>query len=308
MSRIAIVKALSLGLSLLLLAACSSNPTGSEPAATSNGSGTKAGPKAGTYGTARLSLNVGKVGALSKGSAISMKKLILTAVATGDKPDTVRDTSAISGNSQQTVLRSLKLKPKSSWILYAKTLDQKDSVVHQGTTPAFSIKLQDTTTVTLILQSRFTMYQATFANLPYMTAFGSDKVGVAINRLVLKVDGVAKADSSVKDAFSPTQTVVLGFDYVAVGTHNITLEAHGLTGKYTGILYSGSASIATVPGEDGTKTIVLNWAGPNSGVGQASIIVGHVGKMSINPVFSDSEAGKDSPLDANSGKGNDDKL
>ncbi len=304
MTRTRIARVIPLFVSLALLAACSNNPTG--PTVSASGGGAKE-SKAGTYGTAQFSLQVGKVGALTKTSAISMKKLILTAVATGDKPDTVRDTSSISGNDQQTVHRSLKLKPKSSWILYAKTLDQKDSVVHQGTTQAFSIKLQDTTNVTLILQSRFTMYQATFSNLPYSTSFGSDKVGVAINRLVLKVDGVAKADSSVKDAFTPIQTVILGFDYVAVGQHNITLEAYGITGKYTGILYSGALSITTVPGEDGTRAVVLNWAGPNSGAASASIIVGHVGKMNLNPTFSD-DAGKDSPLDANNGAGNDGKL
>jgi hypothetical protein len=302
MSRINYIKSISICMGLSLLAACSNNPT--EPKAAAAGSGGKE-MKAGTYGTARFSLNVGKVGALSKSSAITMKKLILTAIATGDKPDTVRDTSTIGGNDQQTVNRALKLKPKSTWVLYAKTLDQKDSVVHQGTTQPFSIKLQDTTNVTLILQSRFTMYQATFANLPYSAAVGNEKIGIAINRLVLKVDGVAKADSSVKDAFSPIQTVVLGFDYVSVGSHNITLEAHGITGKYTGILYAGTANVTTVPGEDGKKSVVLNWAGPNTGVGQASIIVGHVGKMEINPVFSDNEAGKDSPLDHDKGKGND---
>ena len=286
MSRIAMVKAVSVSLSLFLLAACSSNPTGSEPSATSNGNGTKAG----SYGAAQFSLQVGKVGALSKSSTISMKKLILTAVGSGDKPDTVRDTSTLTGNEQQTVNRILKLKPKSSWVLYAKTLDQKDSVIHQGTAPAFSVKISDTTKVTLVLQSRFTMYQATFSSLPYSIGFGdekNDRTGVAINRLALKVDGTAKKDSTAKEYFSPTQSVVLGFDYVSVGKHDITLEAYGLVGGKSGLLYTGTASITTIPGEDGSKSITMTWVGPTDGAGNASIIVGKVGKMDVTPNFPD---------------------
>lgn len=285
MSRITLGKAFLAAISVAFFAACSNNPTGPAPAAKADTG--KAKP--GTYGVAKFSLQVGKVGALSKSSSISMKKLILTAVSGGDKPDTVRDTSALSGNDQQTVNRSLKLKPKNSWVLFAKTLDQKDSVVHQGSTQAFSVKLSDTSKVTLILQSRFTMYQASFANLPQSIGFDNDnkgdKVGVAVTRLVLKVDGVIKADSTAKEYFSGLQTIVLNFDYVYVGMHDVTLEAYGQTGTYNGLLYTGTNPINTVPGEDNSRQIVMAWAGPSTGAANASIIVGHVGKMEVTPKF-----------------------
>lgn len=280
------VKALSVSLSLFLLAACSSNPTGSEPAATSKGSGAKAGP----YGAAKFSLQVGKVGALSKSSTITMKKLILTAVAGGEKPDTVRDTSTLSGYDQQTVKRTLKLKPKSSWVLYAKTLDAKDSIIHQGSTQAFSVKINDTSNVTLVLQSRFTMYQATFKDLPYSIGFGderNDRVGVAINRLVMKVDGFAKRDSTNREYFSPTQTIALGFDYVPVGKHEFTLEAYGLVSGLYGLLYTGTVSITTVAGEDGARSVTMSWVGPTDGGAHANIIIGKVGTMELKPNFPD---------------------
>ena len=285
MSRISLGKVFAVAMAVAVVAACTNNPTASDPAA-SAGPG-KAQP--GTYGLAKFSLQVGKVGALSKSSSIGMKKLILTAVAGGDKPDTVRDTSAISGNEQQTVNRTLKLKPRSSWVLFAKTLDLKDSIVHQGSTQAFSVKVSDTSKVTLILQSRFTMYQATFANLPQSIGVDQDnkgdKVGVAVTRLVLRVDGVIKADSTAKEYFSGLQTIVLNFDYVYVGMHDITLEAYGRTGTYNGLLYTGTNPINTVPGEDGSRQIVMAWAGPSTGAANASIIVGHVGKIDVTPKF-----------------------
>ena len=287
MSRISLGKAFAVVMAVAVLAACSNNPTASDPSASAD----TGKPQPGTYGLAKFSLQVGKVGALSKSSTIGMKKLILTAVAGGDKPDTVRDTSAISGNDQQTVNRTLKLKPRSSWVLFAKTLDLKDSIVHQGSTTAFAVKVSDTAKVTLILQSRFTMYQATFANLPQSIGVDADnkgdKVGVAVTRLVLKVDGVIKGDSTAKESFSALQTILLNFDYVYVGKHDITLEAYGQTGTFKGLLYTGTNPINTVPGEDGSRQIVMAWVGPNTGAAAASIIVGHVGKIEVTPKFPD---------------------
>lgn len=287
MPRIAPFRTLTACMGLFLLAACSSNPTGSEPAASAKDKGSKA---AAGYAPVQFSLNVGKVGALRKSSTINMTKLILTAVAGGEKPDTVRDTSALSGHDQQTVKRVLKLKPKSSWVLYAKTLDQKDSIIHQGAAPAFAVKISDTTHVTLVLQSRFTMYTAKFTSLPYSIGFGderNDRVGVAITRLVLKVDGVAKRDSTAKEYFSPTGDVNLAFDYVSVGSHDFTLEAYGIVSGKSGLLYTGTVNITTVPGEDGARTVQMAWVGPSDGGAHANIIVGKVGTMELKPNFPD---------------------
>lgn len=270
---------------LFLMAACSENPTSGDPASLAKGKE----PSGGQYGAVRFDLEVGKVGALSKASAIGLRKLILTAVSGGDKPDTVRDTSALSGYDQQHVKRTLKLKPKPSWVLYAKTLDQKDSIIHQGTAPSFGVKIGDTSNVTLVLQSRFTMYQATFKDLPLSISAGDggDRVGLAISRLVLKVDGVIKGDSTKKDYFGPDRTVALGFDYVPIGQHEFTLEAYGLVLDKYGLLYKGSVSITTVPGEDGARSVNMVWMGPTDGGVHANIIVGKVGTMELKPNFPD---------------------
>lgn len=286
MSKAFFLRAASACLGLFVMAACSSNPTGNEPSASAKDKGAKAGE----YGAVQFSMEVGKVGALSKVSTINLNRLILTAVSVGSKLDTVRDTSALRGYDQQTVKRTLKLKPSAAWVLYAKTLDQKDSIVHQGTAPTFAVKIADTAHVTLVLQSRFTMYQATFKDLPVSIGPGEgngDRVGVAITRLVMKVDGVIKRDSTAKSYFGNDQTVALGFDYVTIGKHEFTLEAYGqVLGKYS-LLYTGTTSITTVPGEDGAKSVTMAWVGPSDGGAHTNIIVGKVGTIELKPYFPD---------------------
>jgi hypothetical protein len=285
-----IARTASACLGLFLLAACSANPTGSDSSASAKGKDAK-GAAAEQYGAVKFSLDVGKVGALSKAaSTAGLKKLILTAVSGGEKPDTVRDTSSLSGYDQQHVKRTLKLKPKSAWVLYAKTLDHKDSVVHQGTAPSFAVKIADTANVTLVLQSRFTRYQATFKDLPISIGPGDgngDKVGVAITRLVMKVDGVVKCDSTAASYFGNDQTVALKFDYVTIGKHDFTLEAYGQVLGKVGLLYTGAVSITTVPGEDGARPVTMTWVGPSDGGMHGNIIVGKVGSIELKPNFPD---------------------
>jgi hypothetical protein len=60
-------------------------------------------------GIVHSSILLGKVGALSKTSAINLQKLILTAVSSATPADTVRDTASVSGNAAVTVLRTLTL-------------------------------------------------------------------------------------------------------------------------------------------------------------------------------------------------------
>src|SRR5688500_6822652 len=77
------------------------------------------------FATVQSTVVLGKVGALGKGSAINLTKLVLTAVSTSTPPDTVRDTATVSGNAQVTVLRTLTLAPLRTWVVNAKSLDAK---------------------------------------------------------------------------------------------------------------------------------------------------------------------------------------
>ncbi len=243
-------------------------------------------PAAEADGAVKASLLLGKVGALSKSSAIDLRKLILEAVSSATPADTVRDTATVSGNSAVTVLRTLTLKPLRNWTVNAKTLDAKDSVVHQGSTASFFVKPADTSAVSLNLTSRFAMYQSNFNTLPdsiSSSTSGTGKDKLNLNRMVLKVDGVIRADSVLASGyFAGGANVSLYFDYITPGSHTVTLEAYGALHTYAGILYSGSSTFSVSAGNDDTRTVTLNWVGPTTGTGKLTVTLGKVGKVIIN--------------------------
>jgi hypothetical protein len=238
------------------------------------------------FGVVKSSVMLGKVGALGKGSAINLQKLILTAVSSASPADTVRDTATISGNDAVTVLRTLTLKPLRNWVITAKSLDAKDSIIHSGSTSSFFVKPADTTGVTLNLTSRFSMYQANFNSLPdsiSSSTSGTGKDKLNLNRVVLKVDGVIMSDSVLATGFyTAGQNVSVFFDYITPGAHSVTLEAYGVLNTYAGILYSGSSSFTVAAGIDETKAVTLNWMGPTTGTGKLTVIIGKVGKVIVN--------------------------
>ncbi len=129
------------------------------------------------------------------------------------------------------------------------------------------------------------MYQANFLNIPdsiSSNTAGTVKQVINVNRLVLKVDGIIQADSS-KTYFTPNTTSVLTFDYVTAGSHSIQLLVYGqLVGNTNWLLYSGTTTINVSGGNDSTVTFPLTWIGPITGVDSTSIIIGKVGKVTLN--------------------------
>jgi hypothetical protein len=236
--------------------------------------------------TVQSSIILGKVGELSKTSAINLTKLVVTAVSSATPPDTVRDTSAVSGNAQVSVLRVLTLAPLRNWVVSAKSLDAKDSVIHAGSSASFFVQPADTAVVSLNLTSRFAMYEAHFNTLPdsissSVSGTGKDKLN--LNRVVLLVDGVIKADSALASGyFAPGQTVNVFWDYIAPGTHTVTLEAYGVLHTYTGKLYSGASTFSVTAGNDDTRSVSLGWTGPTTGTGKLTVTLGKVGKVTVN--------------------------
>ncbi len=232
------------------------------------------------------SIELGKVGALAKTSTINLSKLILTAISAATPPDTVRDTSTVSGNASVTVTRTLTLKPLRNWVINAKSLDAKDSVIHSGVSASFFVKPSDTASVAISLASRFSMYQANFNSLPdsiASSASGSGKDKLNLNRVVLKVDGVIKNDSVLSSGyFTAGQSISVFFDYITPGSHAVVLEAYGVLNKFSGILYSGNATLNVAAGIDGTQAVTLNWLGPTTGVNSLTVTIGKVGKVTVN--------------------------
>lgn len=258
---------------------CGSGPTGNTP----DSGGTQ------VVTPARLTVNLGKVGVLSKTSAINLRRLVITAVSSAKPADTVRDTTSLSGSDAVTVQRVVKLKPLLNWTLQVKTLDQKDSVIHQGEAPAFSVKLGDTAEVRLTLASRFSMYQAVFASLPNSIGAGqtgTEKMGININKLVLKIDGQVKTDTTLTTGyFLGGQTVTLHYDYVTPGAHTVVMEAHGSMVGYAGTMFAGGGTFTTTTGEDGSQPVTLNWVGPTTGAERVTLILGRIGKVVLTGGF-----------------------
>jgi hypothetical protein len=244
------------------------------------------GPEKEINATVRSTVVLGKVGVLSKTSTINLAKLVLTAVSSATPADTVRDTSVVTGNAQVVSVRTLTLAPLRNWVVTAKSLDAKDSVVHSGSSASFFVKPADTADVTLNLTSRFAMYEARFNSLPdsissSVSGTGKDKLN--LNRVVLLVDGVIKADSVLASGFfSANQNVNVFWDYITPGNHTVTLEAYGVLHTFTGKLYSGSANFTVTAGTDDTRTLNLNWVGPTTGTGKLTVTLGKVGKVIVN--------------------------
>ncbi|MEO7424014.1 MAG: hypothetical protein ABI036_02440 [Fibrobacteria bacterium] len=268
-----------------LFAACGESPVGSNLA---NGSAVVSKPSA--PGNVNASVLLGKVGALRKTSAITLTKLVLTAVSSATPQDTVNDTVAVTGNDAVTVMRSLTLKPLRDWVISAKSLDMKDSVIHSGSTVSFYVRPADTTAVSLNLTSRYAMYQANFNALPdsiSSTTPGTGKDKLNLNRVVLKVDGEIKADSVLASGyFAAGQNVSIYFDYITPGSHTVTLEAHGAMHTYSGVLYSGSSTFTVAAGNDDTRSVSLGWVGPTTGTGALTVTLGKVGTVVVNGVVS----------------------
>jgi hypothetical protein len=238
-----------------------------------------------TQATVNTTIILGKVGALAKTSTISLSRLIVIGASNATPPDTIKDTIAVTGNAQVTLAKNYTLKPLRSWTLTAKTLDAKDSVIHQGSTASFYVKPADTAAVSLNLSSRFAMYQANFNALPdsiSSSTAGTGKDAIKLKRVVMKVDGAIKADSSAATVFAGGQNVNVFFDYVGIGSHSVILEVYGDLNTFSGLLYSGTTTFSVTAGTDDTKSVSLGWTGPTTGTGKVTVVLGKVGKVTIN--------------------------
>lgn len=238
----------------------------------------------GTDGVVKSDVLLGKVGALSKVAAIDLRKVYF--ILSSSTADTVRDTATVSGFEQVVLHKTWNLKPLRTWTVHARSVDAKDSVIHEGSTPAFYVKPADTVSVNLSLSARFTMYEARFNSLPdsiSSSQAGTGKDKLNLNRVSLKVDGSVKADSlKASGYFAGSQNVTLFFDYITPGSHTVMLEASGKLNGFEGVLYRGTAVFNVASGVDETRTVTLNWVGPTTGSGSLTVTLGRVGKVVVN--------------------------
>lgn len=253
-----------------------------------------------------LKVGIGKVGilakpagmqggALSKTSSISLAKLIFE--LTSNTGDTLRDTLTTSSSpvsinavstSPQTIVKDYSgLKPLRSWKLVATTRDVNDSIIQKDSVVSPILYAGDTVDISLNLNSRYSMYDAKFLAIPDSISSsvpGTVKQELIINRLVFKIDGVAQADSTQGGGFTPLDTAILSYDYVTVGSHNVTLEAWGRINPLhaDSLLFTGTQNINAGTGLDSGVAFNLGWVGPTTGTGHISATIGKVGKITVN--------------------------
>ena len=242
-----------------------------------------------------MRLGVDPVRVLAKTNTISLSKLIV--VLTSNTLDTIRDTItsgttpslSATATSAQTIVKNYTLKPLRTWKLVATTKDLNDSVIHRDSATTPVLNIADTANVSLSLSSRFTMYDAKFLTLPdsvSSSVSGTTKQVLNLNRLVLKVDGVTKVDSTVSPGpyFTKLATAVLSYDYITAGSHSIQLLAYGpmYSWDVANPLYSGTQTINVGAGSDSTVAMTLSWVGPTTGTGHISAVIGKVGKVTVN--------------------------
>jgi photosystem II stability/assembly factor-like uncharacterized protein len=235
-----------------------------------------------------VSLRVDGVNSLTKTSTISLSKLIVA--FTSSVNDTIRDTITSStspalsatSTSTQTIAKNYTLKALRTWKLVATVKDSRDSVIHRDSSTTSVLMEADTAHISLNLSSRFAMYQANFI-IPDSIASatgGSAKDALHINRLVLKIDGVTRKDSS-KTYFTGTSS--LAYDYVTNGSHIIQMLAYGHLHYWdtTQALYSGSDTLNVGAGHDSTTSFNMTWVGPTTGTGAITVTLGRAGKLNI---------------------------
>lgn len=237
-------------------------------------------------GTVSFGVDVGKVGSLAKVSAINLDKLVLK--YTSSASDTVVDTLTLGGGvGPETVPVSKDLMGLRDWTINAKVLDSNDSVTHSTTSSVFTLNPGDSLTLsTLNMSSLFTMYEANIGPLPDSISSstpGTGKDVLKLNRFVLRVDGVIKKDSLVSPSFFTSgQVVKLTFDYVPVGSHTVKLEGYGVQNNFTGLLYEKTLVVNLVAGQDSTINTTMDWVGPTTGNSQLNVVIGKVGKATVN--------------------------
>jgi hypothetical protein len=260
------------------------------------------------YATLSVSVGTGDVQAsaksgLSKGSTISLSKLIITMVSNSNNPtasDTIRDTIRAGVNqgfiasttNDQTIDSAYVLKALRTWYVTVKTLDTKDSVVHYKVDTVANLLAGETRAKSLSLSPRFVMYKANFSFPDSLATLAtSHKQKLNVKRIVMKVNGVTVAVDSTT-AFVHTTPYSIGFDYVPVNT-GTTVEL-AVIGNLEGWSYAGDSVLylktdiavpGQIPGNPGTQTTTLPYVGPVTGVENLSVTIIKVGLYQINAVI-----------------------
>jgi len=228
-------------------------------------------------GSANVTINLARVGALAKSADISMRMLYLSAHAADE--DTVRDSVSLSGHAQYTVaLQFLELAASKRWHLSATAVDVKGIVVY-GDTASFVVTPGATHNVNLTLAARYSMLVANFY-----------PIRDSVTSVALYVGEELAADSSFPKHALRGDTVALAYGYLPASPSGtsvaVQLDARGdYFGQPNTLLYRGVGTFFVRSGKDTAYNLTMQWAHPSPPPpGQANIQVtlGAIGRAIIN--------------------------
>ena len=240
---------------------------------------------------------VNKPATLGKGSKISYGKVIV--VLSSNVADTLRDTIIpgeqgflAKADTTYSIDSNYVLKGLRTWKVVVTVLDLNNTVIQRdSSTPGSFLKVADTLSVTLNLQSKYAMFQAVFG--PLADSISSSVVGtgtkqqIKFKRLVVRVDGAIVKDSTSPTFFVPGSLDTLYYDYLTVGvSHSVRLIAYGQVGtQYNDSIFAGTTASNFTPtaGNDAViPTINMAWVGPGTGQEKVTVNIGKVGKTTLS--------------------------
>lgn len=228
----------------------------------------------GQAGSANVTVQIGKIGTLSKTAAstpMALCSLRVTLTASGETP--IYWVTPISGTGPITVSRTVNGLPEKIWSASAETRDNRNILIHSGST-SFTIVRKQTANVNLALASKYSMLIAKFF-----------PIRDSVNRCVLIVDGTTRGDSAFAKQAHVGDTIPLRYDYLSTGaTHLIAMRTRGIMWGIDTLLYSADTSIAVTAGIDASFRVTLKWVGPAKpppGQAEMFVSVGSVGTVTV---------------------------
>jgi hypothetical protein len=249
---------------------------------------------------------------LSKSSAITLNKLVVTLTSSVGTDPVIRDTiiahpdSAFKPDASdaQSIFKDYNVKPLRNWTVQVKTLDVNDSVIHVASKTENNLQIGETRSFVLNLTSKFIVYVAKFV-LP--DSIGSADTNVTgkqalnIKRFVMVIDGDTVRDTSSSPGYfasAPHENLVV-WDYVSTVTDTHSVRLYVYTDSLGGMgdwdpglpLFADTINVTDI---DSVYEPELPYTGPGSpsdpnGAGSGSVAgleinLGAVGQVDLAPI------------------------
>jgi hypothetical protein len=242
---------------------------------------------------------------LVKSSALTVKKMVVTLISNVPTDRVVRDTiwAGASGlgtwSAQIPAFSSpYEVKPLRNWTVSVKTLDARDSILHEGTATVNNLLAGESRSVTVDAAVRFDTYDVRFA-LPDSLASGTGtgKQAVGFMRVRVLLDGAVVRDTlKASGYFAASPNIhVMEYDYVRPVSHLWKVEIYGnIEGWLDKPLFTGSITLplAPCPACVLSPMVSMAWTGPGATITTRPVVT----IQKVNVAISGDDFGPGGPL------------